>query len=110
MLMRYIEDWGYAAVVKPKLEIYLQQPNLAPEMIEEFVKNNLQTLGNELFEKQFRRNIHSVLLPSGKRAPFLVSILQRLSVRLAEPPKINDIEVEVGIYLPQMETIEMPAK
>ena len=109
MLMRYIEDWGYTSVVKPKLEIYLQQPNLSPEMIEEFVKNNLQTVGNELFEKQFRRNIHSVLLPSGKRAPFLVLILQRLSVRLAEPPKINEIEVEVGIYLPQMETIEMPA-
>ncbi len=109
MLMRYIEDWGYASVVKPKLEIYLQQPNLSPEMIEEFVKNNLQTLGNELFEKQFRRNIHSILLPSGQRAPFLVAILQRLSVRLAEPPKINEIEVEIGIYLPQMETIEMPA-
>ena len=109
MLMRYIEDWGYSSVVKPKLELYLQAPERSPEMIEEFVKNNLQTLGNELFEKQFRRNIHSVLLPSGKRAPFLVSILQRLSVRLAEPPKINEIEVEVGIYLPQMETIEMPA-
>ncbi len=109
MLMRYFEDWGYAVVVKPKLEIYLKEPNISTELAEEFLKNNLQILGNQLFDQQFRRNIHSVLLPSGKRAPFIVSLLQRLSVRFAEPPKINEIELDVGIHLLQMEIVEMPA-
>ena len=110
MLMRYIEDWGYATVVKPKLEIYLKEPNISAEQAEEFLKNNLQTLGNQLFDQQFRRNIHSVMLASGQRAPFIVSLLQRLSAHFAEPGNINEIEVEVGIHLIPMEIIEMPVK
>ncbi len=109
MLMRYFEDWGYTAMVKPKLEIYTQDPNITAEMAEEFLKNNLQIIANQLFDQQFRRNIHSVLLPSGKRAPFIVSLLQRLSVHLTAPPNTNEIEIEAGIHLIQMEVVEMPA-
>ena len=110
MLMRYIEDWGYATVVKPKLETYLKEPNISAEQAEEFLKNNLQTLGNQLFDQQFRRNIHSVMLASGQRAPFIVSLLQRLSAHFTEPGKINEIEVEVGVHLIPMEIIEMPSR
>ena len=110
MLMRYIEDWGYATVVKPKLETYLKEPNISAEQAEEFLKNNLQTLGNQLFDQQFRRNIHSVMLASGQRAPFIVSLLQRLSAHFTEPGKINEIEVEVGVHLIPMEVIEMPVR
>ena len=110
MLMRYIEDWGYATVVKPKLETYLKEPNISAEQAEEFLKNNLQTLGNQLFDQQFRRNIHSVMLASGQRAPFIVSLLQRLSAHFAEPGNINEIEVEVGVHLIPMEIIEMPSR
>ena len=98
LFSRILEDWGYNLIVRPQLEEYArQQLQTDPdklgdktERIEKFAFNALQKLATEMFEEQFRRNAHAILMNSGTRIQFRVSLLQQLQVRfptqtIAEP-------------------------
>lgn len=90
LFTRYLEDWGYARQVRPKLEAYVRDAlkadpmNLgaAAEKAEEFARTELTTLAEGLFAEQFRRNIHSVLHVDAGRVDFMVHSLQRFPFRL----------------------------
>lgn len=87
---RYLEDWGYNLVVRPKLDQYLRDQVKADpahlgesvERAEKFAFDELHPIAETLFEEQFRRNSHAILLNSGERAQFRISLLQRLQIRL----------------------------
>lgn len=105
LFSRYLEDWGYNLIVLPKLDEHVQkQLKVAPdnlgqsiEAAEKFAFAQLQHLADELFEEQFRRNSHAILLNDGRRAQFRISLLQRLLVRL-DSGKTSEPEIKQSIH------------
>lgn len=118
LMTRYLEDWGYATKVQPRLATYVREElkadpdNLgaAHEQAETFLNNEIKTLAEELFRTQFRYNVHSVMLKDGTRASFHVELLQRCRARLPFR-RINEIELDVGIHIPLLVGINpLPAR
>lgn len=112
LFSRLLEDWAYQQIVRPRLEEFVRQQLKADptefgdqtERVEKFVYDALQTPASELFDEQFRRNAHAVLLNSGTRIQFRVSLLQRLQVRFstrntAEPEFRQNIHTFFDGYL-----------
>ncbi len=105
LFSRYLEDWGYNLIVLPRLDEYVQkQLKAAPdnlsqsvEAAEKFSFEQLQSIADELFEEQFRRNSHAILLNDGRRAQFRISLLQRLLVRL-DSGKTSEPEIKQSIH------------
>jgi hypothetical protein len=105
LFTRYLEDWGYNLIVLPKLDEYVQKQLKAPpdklgqhvEAAEKFAFAQLQPIADELFEEQFRRNSHAILLTNGERAQFRISLLQRLLVRL-DSQKTSEPEIKQSIH------------
>jgi hypothetical protein len=100
LLNRLLHDWAYAFAVRHKVEAFareqLQQAPAQlsePERAEAFALKELQPLAEELFNEQFKRNIHAVLLASDERAEFEIRLLQRLQIRF---PLGNVAEPEIG--------------
>jgi hypothetical protein len=87
---RYLEDWGYARKVRPRLEAHVrdalkadpQNLGAAAEKAAEFARSEMATLAEGLFNEQFRRNVHSVLVVDAGRAEFMLHSLQRFQFRL----------------------------
>ncbi|MDX2042053.1 MAG: DUF4127 family protein [Acidobacteriota bacterium] len=113
LFSRILEDWAYEMIVRQQLEEYvLQQLKSDPselgdktELAEKFVYDALQTHATDLFDEQFRRNTHAVLMNSGTRVQFRVSLLQRLQVRFStrktsEPEFRQNIHTFFDGYLP----------
>ena len=112
LFSRILEDWAYQRIVRPQLEEFARQQLKADpaelgdqvERVEKFVYDALQAPASELFDEQFRRNAHAVLLNSGTRIQFRVSLLQRLQVRFstrntAEPELRQNIHTFFDGYL-----------
>lgn len=105
LFSRYLEDWGYNLIVLPKLDEYVQkQLKTVPDKLgqqveaaEKFAFAQLQPIADELFEEQFRRNSHAILLNNGERAQFRISLLQRLLVRL-DSQKTSKPEIKQSIH------------
>jgi hypothetical protein len=105
LFSRYLEDWGYNLIVRPKLDEHVQkQLKTTPDKLgenveaaEKFAFAELQPLADTLFEEQFRRNSHAILLNSGERAQFRISLLQRLLVRL-DSQKTSEPEIKQSIH------------
>ncbi len=103
LFSRILEDWGYNLIVLPQLEEFARQqlkvePNQLDEQTEraeKFVFDALQKPATELFDEQFRRNTHAILMNSGTRVQFRVSLLQQLQVRFpsqkASEPELRQI-------------------
>lgn len=113
LFSRILEDWAYQRIVRPQLEEFARQQLKADpaelgdqvERVEKFVYDAMQAPASELFDEQFRRNAHAVLLNSGTRIQFRVSLLQRLQVRMstrntAEPELRQNIHTFFDGYLP----------
>lgn len=88
-LASYLRDWAFPLYVRPALDNFLrtaQQPasesTTDVEQAEAFALGELKPHAEKLFAEQFRRNIHAVLLATGERAEFEVTLLQRLQIRL----------------------------
>ncbi len=109
LLSRYLEDWGYQINIRPRLEKHIreqlqaepQKLGTATERTETFLQNEMQTVANELFNQQFKYNVHSVRVPNGYRIDFQVVILQRCQARLPLQ-RTDEIELEIGIHLPTL--------
>lgn len=113
----YLRDWAYPLYVRPKLDNFLRtarQPatetDNAIEQAEAFALSELKPHAEKLFAEQFRRNIHAVLLATGERAEFEITILQRLQIRLnaltadaLADPEIRPVThlAHLGNFLPQ---------
>ncbi len=105
---RYLQDWAYHLTVRPKLDAYLREqkadpnnlsdnPDAAVDRAEKFTFDQLQPIAQQLFDEQFRRNTHAVLLNSGGRAEFRISLLQRLQIRFTTP-KASRVEIKQVIH------------
>lgn len=91
LFSRILEDWAYNLIVRQQLDEFVRQQLKAnptelgeqTESAEKFTYDALQQHANDLFNEQFRRNSHAVLMNSGTRVQFRVSLLQRLQVRFS---------------------------
>lgn len=88
-LASYLRDWAYPVHVRPALNNFLRtarQPATEStaeiEAAEAFALSALKPYADKLFAEQFRRNTHAVLLATGERAEFEITLLQRLQMRL----------------------------
>jgi hypothetical protein len=100
----YLQDWAYKLTVRPKLDVFVREqkadPNnldAAAERAEKFTFDQLQPIAQQLFDEQFRRNTHAVLLNNGERAEFRVSLLQRLQIRFSTR-KTSEVEIKQSIH------------
>jgi len=89
LFTRFIRDWAYALNVYPQLNQFAKEQlqanpdelgNAADRAVK-FTFEALKPMADELFNEQFRRNLHAILMNSGTRAQFRVSLLQRLQIR-----------------------------
>ncbi|HYE74894.1 MAG TPA: DUF4127 family protein, partial [Blastocatellia bacterium] len=106
---RYLLDWGYHRKIRPLLELHAREVlNADPlnlgdntEKAEEFAYSEIATLAEGLFNEQFRRNIHSILLPEAGRVEFRLDNIQRFQFRLpwqsTETPEIIP-RIYVALY------------
>jgi hypothetical protein len=104
LFTRYLRDWAYNLTVRPKLDAFVRQqkadpnrPEDAAERAEKFTFDQLQPIAQQLFDEQFRRNTHAVLLNNGERAEFRISLLQRLQIRLSSL-KTSEAEIKQTIH------------
>jgi len=104
LFSRYLQDWAYNLIVRPKLDAFAREQKADPnnlgeavERAEKFTFDQLQPIATELFDEQFRRNSHAILLNSGERAEFRISLLQRLQVRFASQ-KTLQAEIKQSIH------------
>ncbi|MGH9766392.1 MAG: DUF4127 family protein [Blastocatellia bacterium] len=113
---RYLTDWAYALTVRPKLDDFVKSelkadPNrleAATERAETFALEQVKQSAEQLFNEQFKRNIHAILLSTGERAQFEISMMQRLQVRLSAR-KTSDAEIRQSVYIPQINFPELSA-
>lgn len=105
LFSRVLEDWGYNLIVRPQLEEFVRQQLQGDasklgdktERAEKFAFDALQKLATEMFDEQFRRNAHAILMNSGTRIQFRVSLLQQLQVRFPSQT-IADPEIRQIIH------------
>ena len=129
LISRYLTDWAFPFQVRPKLQSSsdIQPPNKpaqnkpAPndqsgsaqsaELMETTALDQLKPVAEDLFNDQFKRNVHALLLSNGERAQYEVRLLQRLLVRLSPPSNLRqapEIEVRPSIYLVHLGTEPVP--
>ena len=108
MLGSYLRDWAYPLYVRPALDNFLRTPrqpeteaDTALEQAEAFALSELKPQADRLFAGQFKRNIHAVLLATGERAEFELTLLQRLQIRLSAltPEALADPDIRPAIHL-----------
>src|SRR5262249_9407908 len=78
----------------------------ATDRAEAFAFEQLRQIADSLFNEQFKRNVHAILLSSGARAHFEISMLQRLQVRLPSQ-KTSEAEIQQSVYIPQLTNLEL---
>ncbi|MGH9937551.1 MAG: DUF4127 family protein [Blastocatellia bacterium] len=116
LFSRYLTDWAYALTVRPKLDDFVKgelkaDPNrleAATERAEAFAFDQIKQSAEQLFNEQFKRNIHAILLSTGERARFEISMMQRLQVRLPTR-KTSEAEIRQSVYIPQINFPELSA-
>ncbi len=107
-------DWAYALTARPKLDDFVKSelksdPNrlgAATERAEAFAFEQIKQSAEQLFKEQFKRNIHAILLSTGERAQFEISMMQRLQVRFPTR-KTSEAEIRQSVYVPQINSPEL---
>ncbi|MGH9752651.1 MAG: DUF4127 family protein [Blastocatellia bacterium] len=113
LFSRYLADWAYALTVRPALDDFVKSElkadpdrlEAATERAEAFAFEQVKQRAEELFKEQFKRNIHAILLSSGERAQFQISLLQRLQVRFPTQ-KTSEAEIRQSVYIPWINSPE----
>ena len=116
LFSRYLTDWAYALTVRPKLDDFVKSElkadpdrlEAATERAEAFAFEQVKQSAEQLFNEQFKRNIHAILLSAGERARFEISMTQRLQVRLPTR-KTSEAEIRQSVYIPQINFPELSA-
>ncbi|HKQ78709.1 MAG TPA: DUF4127 family protein [Blastocatellia bacterium] len=116
LFSRYLTDLAYELTIRPKLDDYVKNelksdPNrleAATERAEAFAFEQIKQSAEQLFREQFKRNIHAILLSTGERAQFEISMMQRLQVRFPTR-KTSEAEIRQSVYVPQINFPELSA-
>jgi hypothetical protein len=114
LFSRYLSDWAYGLTVRSKLEEFARaelkaDPNrlgASTERAEAFAFEQLKQTAETLFNEQFKHNVHAILLSSGERAQFEISMLQRLQVRLPSQ-SASEADIQQSVYIPQLNFQEL---
>ncbi len=109
----YLCDWAYALNIRPRLDEFVKaelkaDPNRledATERAEAFAFEEVKLIAEDLFNDQFRRNIHAILLSTGERVKFELVMLQRLQVRFITG-KTSEAEIRQSVYIPQLNFLD----
>jgi hypothetical protein len=103
---RLLVDWAYEIKVRPRVEAVFKETAAndsgsadVHEKAESLAATEVKVLAAKLFDEQFRRSIHSILLNSGERAYYEVRALQRFSLRLPQQ-SIEEADVRQSVYVP----------
>ncbi|MGH9840136.1 MAG: DUF4127 family protein [Blastocatellia bacterium] len=115
LLNRYLSEWVYALQVRPALDVYArEQLQTDPDRLganadraAAFVFERLKPIAGEIFNEQFRRNVHAILLGRGERVVFEVHTLQRLWIRFTTG-KSSEAEILLSLHIPQITFPELP--
>lgn len=113
---RYLTDWVYAVRVRSDLDAFVRgELRSRPESLgasvdraAAFADERIRPLAEEIFNEQFRRNLHALLLSTGERVIFEIGLLQRLHVRFASP-QVADLEILQSFHVPQITFPQPPA-
>lgn len=101
LLGQYLSDWAFP------LKIRIGE---AKDLPEQAIAGRIREISEELFDEQFRRNIHAFLLSSGERARIEVRMIQRLQLKLFNSPGSTrqDLFVRPSVYLVYQGNIPTP--
>ena len=83
LLARCLSDYVYPLAVRGDLR------DATPSEFERLASARLMPLASELFNEQFRRNIHATRLVTGDRARFEISLLQQLRLRFSSRDSVG---------------------
>ena len=111
----YLRDWAYALIVRPELDAFVREqlksdPNRLganADRAAAFAFEQIRPIAEQLFNEQFKRNIHAILLSTGERVQFEISMLQRLQVRLAAQ-NASEADIRQSVYVPQINLPLLP--
>ena len=106
ILGRLLVDWAYEIKVRPRVEAVYKETAVndsgssdVHEKAESIASTEVRVLAGRLFDEQFRRSIHTVLLNSGEHAYFEVRALQRFSLHLPQQG-VEEADVRQSVYVP----------
>ncbi len=89
LLGSYLADYSYRRLIAPRVEEWRRETaNLSEASLTGIEGRALPLLRDEaesIFNSQFRRNLHAILLRNGERMQFEIRLLQRLRLNLAVP-------------------------
>ncbi|QQS45313.1 MAG: DUF4127 family protein [Acidobacteriota bacterium] len=118
LLSRYLTDFIFPFRVRDALlsharnELKLQAIPANDDRLADYATERIRTGAEELFNEQFRRNIHAILLSTGVRAQFEIRLLQRVQTRVYPSRLASDRSVEVeitpSIYLVHLGNLSTP--
>ena len=77
LLIRCLREFSYPLHVRPSLS------GVGPSEIERLARTQLESLAVELFNEQFRRNLHTTRLVTGRQVQFEISLLQQVRFRFS---------------------------
>jgi len=115
LLNRYLAEWAYASQVRPLLDAFArdqlrveaEELGANAERAAAFAYERLKPIADEIFNEQFRRNVHAILLSRGERVIFEVHTFQRLQVRFSTG-KSSEAEIILSLLVPQITFPELP--
>ena len=92
LLSAYLREAIYPAQVQPTLTL-----TGTLEQREARAQASLRPHAETLFDEQFKRNVHALLLNTGERVEFELRLLQRLQVRFDETSYTPEIRTDVNL-------------
>ncbi len=101
--------------MKSQVEEWRGKKSLSLDELERQALPRLQAKAEPIFNSQFKRNVHAILLSTGERAQFEIRLLQRLRLRLRRPdPSAGRLAAEIRpsihlVYLGNLPPADSPS-
>lgn len=118
LMSRYLTDFFFPFRIREdvlnyaKTELKLQEIPADNERLNDYATDRIRVVAEELFNEQFRRNIHATLLSTGERAQFEIRLLQRVQVRIYPSrhtsSRLPDVEITPSVYLVHLGNLSTP--
>jgi len=111
LISRYLSDWVFVNQIRSGLQPDLRDPMKKTDEVEAAALEQIKPIGEDLFNDQFKRNVHAFLLSNGERAQYEVRLLQRLTFRLfmkADSPQTTEAGIKPAVYLVHLGNMAVP--
>lgn len=116
LISRYLSDFSYPLTISGEIRnhartaLNMSRLSASDERLLDYASERVRAAAEELFNDQFRRNVHATLLSSGLRAQFEVRLLQRVQTRIYPSRGDESIEIEItpSVYLVHLGNLSTP--